>query len=198
MLHAEKIRAFIGLGNAGEEFAHTYHNAGFLFLDFVAEGVWIENKKLGASYQKRHGTLLVKPAGYMNESGRGALAALRYFKISPAETVIVHDDSDLPLGTAKFVFGQSAAGHHGVESVIKTFGTRDFWRLKIGVRKAGLPAEARRRRAKAGEFVLSPVTKSDRALLERLFQSASVAVMENVTPFAPFTIKERGNSAFST
>ncbi|OGY98629.1 MAG: hypothetical protein A3G64_01330 [Candidatus Liptonbacteria bacterium RIFCSPLOWO2_12_FULL_60_15] len=195
MSPAGTIRAFIGLGNAGEEFARTYHNAGFLFLDHAAEGAWIENKKLGASYQKRHGVLLVKPAGYMNESGRGAAAALRYFKISPAETAVVHDDSDLPLGTAKLVFGQSAAGHHGVESVIKAFGTCDFWRLKIGIRPSG--RRAGRKRKKAGEFVLSAITKADRALLERLFQRASVAVMENVTPLSAFTIKESGKSAFS-
>lgn len=192
-------RAFIGLGNAGKEFAHTYHNAGFLFLDFVAEKPWTEKRGLGVSYVKRHGILLVKPLGYMNESGRGAAAALRYFNIFPAETVVVHDDSDLPLGTAKLVFGGGAAGHHGVESVIRALGTKDFWRLKIGIRppERASPPSLKFRRARAGEFVLKPITKAHRAVLEKLFQRLSVSVMENVKPFSSLTIRESGNSAFS-
>lgn len=200
MPHAGTIRAFIGLGNAGEEFARTYHNAGFLFLDFAAEGAWTEKQGLGFSYQKRHGILLVKPSGYMNESGRGAAAALRYFKISPAETLVVHDDSDLALGTAKLAFGRGAAGHHGVESVMQAFGTNAFWRLKIGIRpqeQADLPAEARRRRAKAGDFVLSPIKKADREMLKRLFQRLRAAVMANEKPLSTLTIRESGSSAFS-
>ena len=82
------LKAFIGLGNIGKEFADTYHNAGFLFLDFLAKGAWKEKRGLGFSYQwlggtPPHqilrvwcgGTLLVKPRGYMNESGRGGLVA---------------------------------------------------------------------------------------------------------------------------
>ncbi|MDP3947290.1 MAG: aminoacyl-tRNA hydrolase [bacterium] len=206
------IKALIGLGNIGKEFANTYHNAGFLFLDFLTEGAcphtkrgafgvgaWKEKRGLGFSYEKRHGMpphqaqsiwcggmLLIKPRGYMNESGRGALAALDYFKLKPEEVLLAHDDSDLAVGIAKLTFGGRAAGHHGVESVIKALGTKEFWRLKIGIRPSadqrGQDADSRGRiprelasspRMKAGEFVLTPIKKEDRAKLARLFQRVS-------------------------
>lgn len=183
MLRPRPLKAFIGLGNVGDEFAPTYHNAGFMFLDFLRTGAWKEKRGRGFAFTKHAGILLIKPIGYMNNAGRGALAALRYFKLEPAEIVLVHDESDLALGVAKLAFGGRAAGHHGVEAVIKALGTKEFWRLKIGIR----PQEADSRgrfprksalspRMKASEFVLKPISARDRVKLTQLFRIVSQAV----------------------
>ena len=110
----------------------------------------------------------------MNVSGSFVKKVLQNAEIAPEELLVVHDDTDLPIGEYKLTFGQGAAGHNGVMSIMRALDTENFWRLRIGIRakvsfpeedrvKTGLPAEARR--AKAGEFVLNPISKKDHALL---------------------------------
>ncbi len=94
----------------------------------------------------------------MNESGS---AVARPLRTSPSTLLLIHDDSDLPLGSYRLMFGRGAAGHHGVESVIKALGTKEFWRLRVGVRPS-LPKSAKgdASRLPAGRFVLRPMSKT--------------------------------------
>lgn len=130
------ITALVGLGNSGEEYAKTYHNVGA----FVAE---IMHAHAGA--------LRIYPLqGYMNESGLPVKAWLKMQGVAPDAYLVIHDDSDLPIGSYKLVRGGGSAGHKGIESLVAHLGTADFWRLRIGVRDSN---EAVRR--KAADFVLN-------------------------------------------
>lgn len=133
------IKAIIGLGNEGAEYEKTYHNVGA----FAAERIARELAERGI-------TLKLYPiAGFMNESGMPIQAWLKMNNLTIAECVVAHDDSDLAIGSYKLVRGGGSAGHKGIESLVAHAGTKDFWRLRIGVRD--LAEQVRR---KAGEFVL--------------------------------------------
>ncbi len=149
----------IGLGNPGRQYKNSYHNLGHLFIDYLTSG-----KKLKAAkkleYLETDGPTLVKSLTFMNESDLAVAEAIKKFKIPPEKTLIVQDDSDIALGNYKISFGRSSAGHKGAESIIQRLRTRDFYRLRIGVRKA---------RGKAGDFVLKPITQKDLATFNKLF-----------------------------
>ena len=142
------IRLFVGLGNPGSEYEATRHNAGFWWVDALAA-------KLGArlvAERSYHGLLarvnrpagpvwLLEPMTFMNRSGQSVAALARFFKIEPAQILVVHDDLDLQPGQAKLKFGGSAAGHNGLKDIHAQCGTLDFWRLRLGIGHPGIKAE---------------------------------------------------------
>lgn len=174
----QDIRLVVGLGNPGAEYESTYHNAGALALDFMAgklapEGEWKSPRGGGFSYLKTADLILVRPESFMNESGFPVRKALTYFKIKPEHLLLIHDDSDLELGSLKIAFGQRSAGHHGVDSVIRELGTQEFWRARIGIRTA---------RGKAGSFVLKPLRAEHKEILYGVLTALTEKVMVNDLP----------------
>ncbi|TSA44148.1 aminoacyl-tRNA hydrolase [bacterium] len=159
----EQIRIVAGLGNPGLAYRNTYHNVGFLALDYFSgetpENEWHKSKNF--SYLKTGKLILVKPGIFMNESGEALKQALRYFKAKPENLLVVHDDSDIELGKYKIGFSRGAAGHRGVASVINNLKTNNFWRLRIGVRN---------RRGKAGDFVLEKIKHPEEKILASVLQ----------------------------
>ena len=156
------VRLVAGLGNPGREYAFTRHNAGFWFLDALAV-------KLGAAFRsegkfqghvaKAAGDLrLLKPMTHMNLSGRSVSAAARFFAVSPAEILVVHDELDLLPGEAKMKFGGGVAGHNGLKDISAQLGTRDFWRLRIGI---GHPRDSSIPQQDVADYVLAPPTLAD-------------------------------------
>ncbi len=138
------IRLFVGLGNPGPEYEGTRHNAGFWWLDAAA-------KALGVALvfdRNYHGLVaranlpggpvwLLQPMTFMNLSGKAVSPLARFFKIEPAQILVVHDELDLPPGQAKLKQGGSAAGHNGLKDIQAQLGTADFWRLRIGIGHPG-------------------------------------------------------------
>ncbi len=129
----------VGLGNPGKEYEKTRHNAGIILLNQISN-IKNQNDKSKFKnadyfeYLKINNILFIKFKKYMNESGVAVKAALKYFKVKPEEILIVHDDSDIEAGKYKISFNRGAAGHRGVESIIKSLKTKKFWRFRIGVR----------------------------------------------------------------
>jgi len=167
----------IGLGNPGSKYAKTYHNVGFLAIDYLAKNPPISNSQLPI-------TKTLKSDVFMNESGKFVRQQLKKHGLKPENLVIVHDDADIELGKYKLSFARNSAGHRGAQSIIDSLGTKDFWRLRIGIgkkMKAGLPAVARR--AKAGEFVLKKITKSDLETLGKTFSEIKICPV--VSPRLP-------------
>jgi PTH1 family peptidyl-tRNA hydrolase len=118
------MKIIVGLGNPGKKYEGTRHNVGWLVVNELAnqttDGQWLMIKKLKSSIiSHRSLIVLAKPTVFMNESGRAVKSLLKHFKIEPANLWIVHDDIDLSLGRIKIQVGGGAAGHHGVESIIK-------------------------------------------------------------------------------
>ncbi|MDQ6861210.1 MAG: aminoacyl-tRNA hydrolase [Verrucomicrobiota bacterium] len=130
------IRLVAGLGNPGSEYEHTRHNVGFMVLDRLAAdaGVqWQREQKWGAYFAKANNTLLVKPMTFMNRSGGPLSAVAQFYKIEPAEMLVVFDDLDLPLGRLRIRLGGGTGGHNGIDSIVVTLGTDQIPRLRIGI-----------------------------------------------------------------
>ncbi len=142
------IRLFVGLGNPGPEYEATRHNAGFWWIDALA-AEWKTSlvpergyQALAARVNKPEGPVwLLEPMTFMNRSGFSVATLARFFKIQPAEILVVHDELDLLPGQAKLKFGGSAAGHNGLKDIHGQLGTQDFWRLRLGIGHPGVKAE---------------------------------------------------------
>ena len=131
-----------GLGNPGREYERTRHNAGWMVVDELARrhGGSFRSKFSGRLSETRLDDLklaLLKPETYMNVSGRSIGAAGKFFKVDPADVLVVHDDVDLEPGRLQAKFGGGLAGHNGLRSIAEALGTNDFLRLRIGVGRPG-------------------------------------------------------------
>ena len=138
------IRLIVGLGNPGAQYEATRHNVGFWFVDNIANA----SRESFRAEPKFHGELcrvvlagsdlrLLKPSTYMNRSGQSVAAVMRYFAISPEQILVAHDELDLPVGAVRLKQGGGHAGHNGLRDTIAMLGTRDFWRLRIGIAHPG-------------------------------------------------------------
>jgi PTH1 family peptidyl-tRNA hydrolase len=127
-----------GLGNPGREYAGNRHNVGFMVADELARrhgGTWKGkfNARVAEVRIDGHKVVLLKPETYMNDSGRSISSAMRFFKLEPESVLVVHDETDLPLGRLQARRGGGLAGHNGLRSVAQHLGTPEFLRLRIGV-----------------------------------------------------------------
>lgn len=134
------MKLIVGLGNIGDNYCFTRHNAGFMVADkFVMEngGVFKEEKKLKCFITKlkvnNDDFIVIKPTTFMNLSGEAVQLVVNYYKISINDVIIVYDDLSLDIGKMRFRANGSDGGHNGIKSVIKCLGTKDIARLKIGI-----------------------------------------------------------------
>jgi peptidyl-tRNA hydrolase, PTH1 family len=142
------MKVICGLGNPGERYRLTRHNVGFRVVDLLADRWRLTGQgrvRDGAAQlevrRPEDRVLLVKPMRYMNVSGPPLRAAIRQTDVDPTtDMLIVTDDIDLPLGRLRLRRSGSAGGHNGLRSVIETFGTDEFHRLRIGVGRSGTAA----------------------------------------------------------
>ena len=209
MKNISKYRLIVGLGNPGRQYAFTYHNIGQLTMDYLIKKTAETMTFIQKGKQKKfeffkftnsRDLIFIKALTFMNETGEAVAASLEYFsafggKIDPKEILIIHDDSDIELGKSKFSFGREAAGHHGVESIIKNLKTKNFWRLRIGIRhkiqinadqdadKRGLNISTNQRgnqhksapkRKKAEELVLKNINPADKLVLDKFFTNLEI------------------------
>ena len=138
------IKLIAGLGNPGPDYDRTRHNAGFWFVDRIAEefneSFSTDTKLHCDSLRIRRDGIdcrLIKPQTYMNESGRSLQAVMSYYKVEPQETLVVYDEIDLPPGTAHLKFDGGHGGHNGMRDILQAIGTKAFYRLRIGVGHPG-------------------------------------------------------------
>jgi PTH1 family peptidyl-tRNA hydrolase len=132
------MMVLVGLGNPGPQYAHTRHNAGFLFTDLVhkAYGFPTWKKQFDGLVSKGkvagYDVLLLQPQTFMNLSGRSVQAACAFYKIPPAQVWAIHDELDLALGKTKYKFGGGDAGHNGLKSITAALGA-NYHRLRLGI-----------------------------------------------------------------
>ena len=139
-----RMKVIVGLGNPGLEYHDTRHNIGFMVVDELARRLKIsfnEEKRWHGLVAKFAGGWLLKPQTFMNDSGRSVRALSQFYKITPAETLVVYDDVDLALGRLRFRSNGSAAGHNGLKDIHGLLGTQDFWRLRLGIGHPGVKSE---------------------------------------------------------
>ena len=142
------IKLLVGLGNPGNEYEDTRHNAGFWLIDAVAQ----ELKVSLMPERSYHGLMarttvngqtvwLLEPQTFMNLSGKSVSALAKFFKIQSQEILVAHDELDIAPGEAKLKLGGSHAGHNGLRDIHAQLGTADYWRLRLGVGHPGDKAE---------------------------------------------------------
>lgn len=160
------IRLIAGLGNPGREYENTRHNVGFWWVDELARAQKLnfksEAKFHGLSARGNvhgHEIMLLLPQTFMNHSGRSVGALAQFYKIAPSEILVVHDELDLPPGVARLKTGGGHGGHNGLKDIIAHLGTRDFWRLRIGI---GHPGD----RAAVSGYVLNDPRREERELID--------------------------------
>jgi len=172
---SEFAKLVVGLGNPGEEYELTAHNIGFLVVDRLAErnGIKVGRKDsialVGQGTVAGKKVLLAKPQTYMNESGQSVQSLLVKNEIAPGELVLVYDELDLPWQSVRIRPNGSAAGHRGVDSVIRCVGTKDFPRVRLGVHGG-------RREKDGAQIVLAKLKRAHRQELDELLDYASDAV----------------------
>jgi PTH1 family peptidyl-tRNA hydrolase len=161
------IKLIVGLGNPGEEYARTRHNAGFWFVDRLASpGTWKrESRYQCESAVARVGAVevrLQKPTTFMNRSGAAVQSLATFYRITPGEILVVHDEIDLPPGSARLKFGGGHGGHNGLRDVIACIGA-DFWRLRLGVGHPG-------HRDQVVDAVLSRASKGEQQQIDEALE----------------------------
>ncbi|MFA6305268.1 MAG: aminoacyl-tRNA hydrolase [Candidatus Gracilibacteria bacterium] len=159
------MKIIVGLGNIGEKYENTRHNVGFMFINELIKEI---EKKLGqrvemeenpkfkaetgkVSYEGEN-FLLVKPTTFMNLSGEAVSKILNFYKETPENLIVIHDDVDLPLGKIRVRETGSAGTHNGMKSVIQQLGTENFIRIRIGIESRGVSSPAQQ---DISDFVLS-------------------------------------------
>ncbi len=163
------MKLIIGLGNPGDQYKNVRHNLGFMVLDKMITN-WEDNKKLKSQITKINDLIFAKPQTYMNNSGMAVKLLMDYFKVPAEDIIIIHDDMDLPLGKIKIRLGGSAAGHHGVESIIKDLGTDQFIRVRLGIE----PSEVFIRQPE--KFVLEPFIQKEKPEVKHMIKQAIKAL----------------------
>ena len=165
-----EIKLIVGLGNPGREYEATRHNAGFWWVEEFASKHQLafktESKFHGSTARSvlhGHEIHLLMPQTFMNVSGRAVGALAQFYKIEPAQILVVHDELDLPPGSAKLKLGGGHGGHNGLKDIIAHLGTREFWRLRIGI---GHPGD----RAEVVNFVLNAPRKEEQDLIDSALQ----------------------------
>jgi peptidyl-tRNA hydrolase, PTH1 family len=170
------MKLIIGLGNPGKKYETTRHNTGFAFLDFLKQSwnfpEFESNKKFNAeisekNYQpqtKNYELLLVRPQTFMNLAGVSVQSISDFYKLSPADIIVVHDDLDIETGKYKIAIDSSSAGHNGVADIIEKLGTQKFMRLRIGIGNQDL-----RTKIDPTDFVLQKFSDEERKSIQKLF-----------------------------
>jgi peptidyl-tRNA hydrolase, PTH1 family len=166
------IRLIVGLGNPGREYETTRHNAGYWWVDELArlQNLSFKNEAKFHGLTARgqlhgHEVFLLKPQTFMNVSGRAVGALAQFYKIAPAEMLVVHDELDLPPGVARLKLGGGHGGHNGLKDIITHLGSKDFWRLRLGI---GHPGD----RTDVAGYVLNDPRREERELIDEAMQRA--------------------------
>jgi PTH1 family peptidyl-tRNA hydrolase len=167
------MKLLVGLGNPGKKYANTRHNLGFKVLEELADRYRIEQEKnrfdsiVGHIKINNEKVILLKPLTFMNLSGKAVQAVVRWFKIVPANILVIYDDMDIPVGKLRIRAEGSGGGHKGMLSIIQSLGTKDLARIRIGI---GRPADSNI------EWVLGEFTKEEQEVIRPVLLKAADAV----------------------
>jgi peptidyl-tRNA hydrolase, PTH1 family len=189
MIIKNNMKIIIGLGNPGKKYQSTRHNAGFMVLDNIAKLIgqeFITNKKFNAEFIKQDGLILFKPLAYMNESGQSVQNLLSFYGLlkgkknsqpeaALSETItVIHDDLDIDLGKFKISVNSRSAGHNGVQSIIEKLGTKNFKRIRIGIKKD----DDRNKKIPTEAYVLQKFDKEELIIIKKVI--AEILLLEDI------------------
>lgn len=170
------MRIIVGLGNPGEQYENTRHNIGFMAINALAKELglaWENGKKFKAEIAKNEEVILVKPQDFMNNSGQTTAAVLSYYIKRPLnkggwgdfladKLTVIHDDLDIELGKFKVSVDSRSAGHRGVESIINHLKTKNFKRIRVGIKTSALE------KIPADKYVLMKLNAEETIIIKNL------------------------------
>lgn len=164
------IKLIVGLGNPGLQYKKTRHNAGFLFLDYLAKScgvnAWGLNRQFNAEVALidwcGERIVLLKPQTFMNASGFSVQKAVNFYKLVPEEVLVVHDELELAEGEARLKVGGGHGGHNGIRDISAKLGLTDFYRIRVGI--------ARPTHGSVSDYVLSRPDENGEKIMTFLFE----------------------------
>jgi len=178
------MKIIVGLGNPGKKYEKNRHNVGFLIMDSINKIMPLPfsdfsfNKKFNADISERilddKKFIFVKPQTFMNASGESVQKILNFYKLTPEDLIVIHDDLDIEIGNYKIQENVRSVGHNGVESIINHLGTQNFTRVRVGVEKQG----GRKERNIPGEdFVLQDLAPEELETIHLLSSEIAAKIL---------------------
>lgn len=131
------MKLIVGLGNPGKNYEKTRHNIGFYIIDNYLGDINYKEKFNGLYYElnvDNEKVIFLKPQTYMNNSGECVSKFIKYYNIDYKDIMIIHDDLDINVGICKFKYNSTSGGHNGIKSIINNIGTKEFFRMKLGIK----------------------------------------------------------------
>jgi PTH1 family peptidyl-tRNA hydrolase len=179
------MKLIIGLGNPKREYRNTYHNLGFLALDFIKNkrgfSRWQLKKNLEAKISKgrinREKIILAKPQTFMNRSGEAVSLLLKNLKLKTENLWVIHDDIDLSLGKIKISKNRGSAGHKGVQSIIDSLGSKNFYRIRIGIFDRPI---SEKNKELTQKYVLKKLNKKEKERLPKIIEEAAGLLFQSL------------------
>ena len=173
------MKLVVGLGNPGGKYEATRHNAGFWWVDRIANQERVAPRResrfqgsLAKVSTSGNDLWLLKPETFMNNSGQAVAALAGYYKIAASDILVAHDELDLPPGGVKLKFGGGLSGHNGLKSIAANLGTQDFWRLRIGI---GHPRDTAVSESEVVDYVLhAPRAEEQKAIEDAMARALEV------------------------
>ncbi len=176
------MKLIVGLGNPGYLYARHRHNIGFMCVGQLAKIYHISfDRKQGAARTgvgaiARFQVILARPQTYMNASGESVSTLMKKFNINPEDLIVIHDDLDLPVGKIRLRQGGGSGGHKGIESIISRIGTRDFYRIRVGIGRPESDSDAAKEEAVIS-YVLSDFSDDEKRILDEAIPQVCEAVV---------------------
>lgn len=169
---SSSVQLIVGLGNPGPKYEQTRHNVGFAFVDELARAhgalLKLENKfhgEAGKVSLAGRDVWLLKPNTFMNLSGKSVAALANFYKIAPESVLVVHDELDIPAGALRLKQGGGHGGHNGLRDIISQLGSKEFFRLRIGIDHPGNSRDV-------SNYVLSKAAPDDQRLIDDAISDA--------------------------
>lgn len=173
------MKFIVGLGNPGQEYQYSRHNAGFMVIDEIAEKLKVlqfqQQAKFFSEIARSDDIFLVKPQTFMNNSGKAVRAILDFYKASTEDLYVVHDDLDIAVGSYKIQLGTGPKVHNGLKSIYQYLHTENFWHVRIGVDGSnGL------RDIPGKDYVLMPFKAEELPVLHEVTAKASQEILSKI------------------
>ena len=183
MINPSSAGLVVGLGNPGRRYRRTRHNIGFAVLDELVatqkgrqvRALPVEKKRICELYEwtlpdQQYPWLLCRPLTYMNLSGRAVRWVCLKYRLKPEQLLVVHDELDLAFGTVRMKYGGGLAGHRGLRSITEEIGSRDFYRLRLGIGRPNPDCEA-------ADYVLSPFPETEMHMVPDILSFAVQGIL---------------------
>jgi PTH1 family peptidyl-tRNA hydrolase len=177
------MKLIVGLGNPGRIYAHNRHNIGFMCVSHLArtQGIRFDRKqgyaRTGNGEIAGEKVVLARPQTHMNTSGESVGRLVKRLNITPSDLIVIHDDLDLPPGKIRIRLGSRSAGHKGLDSIIAHLGSREFYRIRVGIGHPPLTTDSADKEAAVIAYVLSDFTSEERKTISKVIPEVSQAML---------------------